>query len=335
MRDLVLLFDGTWNRLDATHDTNVELTRIALPVGDPTCVAQYWPGVGTGRWDRIRGGALGVGLADTVEAAYRWLCETYLRGDRIFLFGYSRGAYTARSLAGLLGLCGIDDTTTIDDALRIYRRRDVSAAARFLRPMPGTVRFLGVWDTVGALGVPIDGLRWIGAGRHRWHDVRLGSHVENACHLVAVHEQRKPFAPALWRWSDVVVQGQQVEQVWFPGVHGDVGGGRPETGLSLRALHYMWERARAAGLPICGSRETEPPPIEECRPGDSMNAAYRLLGRHHRRIGACKPDGTPVAAGERIHRSALDLWEARPRYRDSRPGRMLTAAVEAGAPVVD
>ncbi|MYI20295.1 MAG: DUF2235 domain-containing protein, partial [Acidimicrobiia bacterium] len=242
MRNLVLCLDGTWNRADALHPTNVVLTmraaaRCALSGRPPRSVFHrgqviyYDAGVGTGRWDRVRGGAFGMGLGDNVKQAYRWLCQNWRPNDRIFVFGYSRGAYTARSLAGLIGRCGIQEPRNAQAAIDAHCGNDTEAAVRLSNEARTIyVDFLGVWDTVGSLGVPIDGLRWMGAWRHRWHDVSIGEHVRRACHLVAIDEARGPFQPALW--TGPVAPNQVVEQVWFPGVHGDVGGGRPDPNLS-------------------------------------------------------------------------------------------------------
>ena len=342
MRNLVFVLDGTWNRADAASPTNVVLTRQAAEAADADQLVYYDPGVGTVWYERVRGGMVGLGLAENVEQAYRWLCEHYRPGDRIFLFGYSRGAYTARSLAGLIGLCGITTASVlVDSAIAAYRmppgsRREAAAEVLRIRErlrseQSARVHFLGVWDTVGALGVPIDGLRWVGRHRFNWHDVRIGPHIETACHLVAIDEQRKPFAPSLWTGEPA--EGQRVEQIWMPGVHGDVGGGRNDIGLSNRALNLMWSRARDAGLHLDPGYEPVEPPIEECRPGDSMTALYRLLGPHRRPIGARREDGRTVATGEAIHRSALELLGSSPSYRDGLSGKAITAALDNGVPL--
>ena len=329
MRNLVLCLDGTWNRADAPHPTNVVLTRRAAAVAasEDRQLVYYDPGVGTHWYDRVRGGVAGLGLALNVEEAYRWLCEHYRPGDRIFLFGYSRGAYTARSVAGIIGLCGIPTAAVLaGDALRAYRMQPGSARdaeAEMLRirerlrsEQPADVAFLGVWDTVGSLGIP-----HVTERRHKWHDVTIGPHIRRACHLVAIDERRKPFAPALWTGEPE--PGQIVEQVWFPGVHGDVGGGRADIGLSNRSLNFMWRPARRAGLLVHPEQGSAlEPPREGCGIGDSMTGVYRLLGTHRRAIGT----GVP---GEAIHQSAVDLavWT---RYPSA---EAVKAAVDAGMKV--
>ena len=134
--------------------------------------------------------------------------------------------------------------------------------------------------------------------RHRWHDVTLGPHVQHAVHALALDEHRRPFAPTTW--TQTSRKGQIVRQAWFPGVHGDVGGGRGDRGLSDRALLWMWEAANYAGL---SSRWIDRPtlaPIEECSIGDTLTGLYRLMG------GINRPIGTGIT-GECVHVSALQL----------------------------
>ena len=333
--NLVMCFDGTWNRADAPHPTNVAMTRSAAAAPERFVPAHvyYDEGVGTGRFDRLRGGVVGLGLARNVEEAFRWLIKHYRAGLELYLFGYSRGAYTARSLAGMVGLLGVPPQRDLAPALAraamgVYRRRRAEEVAewdRMMYPVPARVRFMGVWDTVGSLGVPIDGLRWVGARRWRWHDVGLGAHIHHACHAVAIDEQRRSFAPSLWAGGQHA--DQVVEQVWFPGVHGDVGGGQDDTGLSDRALTWMWRRARSAGLDVAELKR-DLRPVWDCRPGDSMTAPYRLLGRHQR------TPGDEAVIGEAIHKSAVELLALSAVYRGGAGGRAVRAALDRGLPIV-
>lgn len=353
-RNIALCFDGTWNSDDSASPTNAVKTSQALvpqtAAGTPQ-LRYYDRGVGTGRFDRVRGGVVGLGLARNVELAYVWLSSHYRAGDRLFLFGYSRGAYTARSLAGLLGLCGVPDPErcaaaglgVADIALEgmaIYRRpRGAERSERAARHvetfavsgLPCEVHFVGVWDTVGALGVPVTWLNWIGARRHRFHDVRLDRHIRHACHAVAIDEGRRPFAPTLW--ANRPAPGQHVEQLWFPGVHSDVGGGRPSTSLSDRALLWMWARAHAAGLALdpaaAGARLA---PDELGPQGDSMRLVYRLWGRYDRPVGERREDGLPLVTGEKVHFSALRRLKApeTSAYREGTAARTLLPALERG-----
>ena len=362
-RNLVLCFDGTWNSADGRWPTNVVRTfRAVAPwtAGGAEQLRYYDRGVGTGRFDRVRGGIGGLGLARNVEQSYVWLSGRYRLGDRLFLLGYSRGAYTARSLAGLIGLCGIPApdvcasagrrvTDVALEGMSIYRLSPGAArrkrAGDFVASwtpvatgVPGPVRgaceaevhFVGVWDTVGALGVPIGGLHWLGARRHRFHDVSLGRHVRYGYHAVAVDERRQPFAPALWR--NEPEPGQRVEQVWFPGVHGDVGGGGGHAGLSDGALLWMWSKAWAAGLAL------RPEDVAGVRPdpfgvqGDCLSMVYRVWGPYDRPIGERCGEGRPAVAGEAVHLSAVRRLEASEMssYGAGVAGRTLAPALERG-----
>jgi len=362
-RNIALCFDGTWNSDDASSPTNVVKTYHAIRPSTSAGVQQvtyYDRGVGTGRFDRFRGGVLGLGLARNVELAYQWLADNYMLRDRLFLFGYSRGAYTARSLAGLIGLCGIPDpglcglaacrpADAAMEAMEIYRMpggedRERHAARHrdvYCRPPPAPdvhgadilrpssiVHFVGVWDTVGALGVPVTWLNWIGARRHRFHDVRLDRHIRHAHHAVSVDEGRRPFAPTLWQSPPA--RGQVVEQLWFPGVHGDVGGGRRHTKLSDGALLWMWTRAYVAGLafePWVVARNLAPDPFG---PQGKMSPVYRVWGRHDRPIGEFGENGRPVVTGEAVHFSAMRRLQSPESavYREGVASRTLLPALE-------
>src|SRR6478609_2757905 len=274
MTNLVICCDGTWNTPDERDrgvpvPTNVVRIFNAVAPRDARGDEQqryYHPGVGTnGSWfDKMAGGSTGAGLDRNIMSAYRELCDRYRSGDAIYLFGFSRGAYTVRSLAGFIGRCGLLDTTGLPE-FRIWEnierlfhsgyrsrfesreRRSWSDLAFHEGGQPVKIRFLGVWDTVGALGIPedmallnlLDKLQ-----DHSFHDTMLGTHIQVARHAVALEEMRATFQPTLWS----VQAGQDAKQVWFPGVHSDVGGGYRETGLSDGALAWMVEEARRQGL---------------------------------------------------------------------------------------
>lgn len=294
MKNVAIFCDGTWNSADATDATNVKRLHDAVLPVTPDGVAQeaiYIPGVGTreegaGPVERLinwlGGGAFGWRLDAKLEEAYRDIVRTYRPGDRLFLFGFSRGAYTARSLAGLLRNSGLPpdgDETRVADALALYRRRKASshpdapeslvfrlayspgwatsATERLVRgdgvPLL-VVDYLGVWDTVGALGVP-NHLKVAGLfnGRYQFHDLRLSSMVKAARHAVAIDERRKTFPPTLWENLTDLNEHDPggdfpYRQEWFPGTHGGVGGGGPIRGLSNAAMLWVAEGAERSGL---------------------------------------------------------------------------------------
>jgi uncharacterized protein (DUF2235 family) len=227
----------------------------------------YEPGVGTAPDERIIGGAFGYGLSSNIRDCYRWLALNYEPGDQLYLFGFSRGAYTARSLAGLIRNCGILEANNVDrveEAYAFYRDRTSqthpdAVASQIFRKMYShgdqDIYFIGVWDTVGALGIPTDIPLWkeISATWKGWeqlwgfHDTELSSHIHNAYHALAIDEIREPFKPTLWTHTDPNAN-QTVEQVWFAGVHTEVGGGSANTALSDIALVWMVDKAKACGL---------------------------------------------------------------------------------------
>lgn len=268
-KNIVVCLDGTWNRPERLNShrapTNVlKFLRALLPTGrDGRCQATFYdPGLGTGGTiDRIKG-AIGMGLSDNILDGYRFIANNYDAGggsdpDEIFLLGFSRGAFTARSLGGMLGAVGLlekRDMHLLPQAFDIYRTKPEERQRHPAYDLVGrtrkvTIRFIGVWDTVGTLGIPVTWMKWLGRRRYDFHDVKLGSNVRHAYHALAIDEHRKPFAATVWeRPSDPPVQGQIVEQVWFAGAHANVGGGYRDSGLSDIALMWMIEKAEACGL---------------------------------------------------------------------------------------
>jgi len=309
---IAIFCDGTWNRHDARQPTHVvQLAQMVAPTAADGMaqVVQYLIGVGTGRGtgmvarriDRFMGGALGWGLAETIQEAYRALIFTYEPGDAVYIFGFSRGAYTARSLAGLIRSCGIPPAHHLDrvgEAFARYRARGQggrrpddgemilfrSEFAPFtatsqvdwdwrLAHAPGpchllSIRYLGVWDTVGALGIPghWGAAPWLNTG-HQFHDTDLSRLVLAARHAVAVDERRRSFVPTLWSNLDPLNRGVlglaagvdlstvprnelKYREEWFSGTHGTLGGSGPVRGLSAAALAWIAQGVAAEGLEL-------------------------------------------------------------------------------------
>lgn len=271
MKRLVVCCDGTWNKPDSQTITNVE--KIARTVqSDPAAASgvhqfvYYVSGVGASSYkaDKLLGGAFGFGLFHNVIASYRFLAQNYEPGDEIFIIGFSRGAYTARSVAGMVGRVGLLTKLALVEerlpaAVHLYRRTNLpegalgSSVDEFKHDHCHTpkIDFLGVFDTVGALGVP--GFMKLAP---QFHDVQLGSQVQRARHAMAIDETRLKFAPTFWEAPQTPSAGQsmmpiddsRVKQVWFEGAHSDVGGGYRATGLSDTALLWMAREAHTAGL---------------------------------------------------------------------------------------
>lgn len=253
---LFICTDGTWNTADQKDDgvtspSNVaKMARIILST--PEQLTWYDEGVGTRNWlDKITGGAFGHGLYKNVQEAYRFVMEHYQPGDKLVLFGFSRGAYTARSLAGLIGQFGIlrkKYISKIEQTYELYRSHDtdpakVEAYRERYSHVDRDIHFVGVWDTVGALGIPLKSLNWATAWRYKFHDTKLSPHVKHAFHAVAVDEKRRSFAPTLWQARNLS-EDQVVEQRWFAGVHSNIGGSYKEKGLSDITLDWMLGKLR-------------------------------------------------------------------------------------------
>ena len=299
-KNIVLCSDGTWNTVLKGRGTNVfklfEALDHAPPSdGQPVQLAYYDDGVGTqrSRLLRLLGGAFGLGLAKNVRDLYTHLVRVYVPGDHIYLFGFSRGAFTVRALSGLVNACGIirsdagsdghDLPRLVKKAYKIYRLRYPGIVTRLTRmlgkqdaaPQPADafkrehawrrccippdkcggsarkycdrIRMIGVWDTVDAVGFPFkdqaDVLNCI--FRFKFPDQELSSNVEYGYQALAIDEERKTFRPILW---DERESNGLVQQVWFSGVHANVGGGYPKQGLSLVTLLWMMKKAEDHGL---------------------------------------------------------------------------------------
>lgn len=288
-RRLVILLDGTWNHPDQkdrgkTKPSNVtKLARAIKPIGADgrSQIAYYDDGVGTS-WglDKWVGGGLGVGLAKNIREAYRFLVYNYNPDDEIYLFGFSRGAWTARSLAGFVDRFGIlakSDAFYLQAAFQLYERRaDAATIAAFLAGRTTRrvrIQFIGVWDTVGSIGLPTKFFHTVTCHRWDYHDVSLVPSIRHAVHGLAIDEKRKPFRPTLW--TEEPREDQTLEQRWFAGVHSNIGGGYEKDGLANCALHWIVACAIEAGLDI--DRDF----LKPYRPfwGDELRQSYRGVYR--------------------------------------------------------
>ncbi|MCT9082924.1 DUF2235 domain-containing protein [Streptomyces fulvoviolaceus] len=313
-KNLVICCDGTWNRADQPNRTNVAKVALAVRGRSATGMEQrlyYHSGVGTSPGERLRGGAFGFGLSRNVIDAYRFLVSTFEPGDLLYLFGFSRGAYTARSLAGLVRNSGIlrpDSSGRVGDAWDLYRNRtekpSETASVLFRRAYAyeTEIRFMGVWDTVGSLGIPVPApnllrpLAKLVNSRWAFHDTTLSSWVNGAFHALAVDEKRRAFEPTLWNQQpDAVSKGQELKQVWFTGVHVDIGGGYPDTSLSDLTLRWMTDQAIRYGLELDDTKLPTPPPRPMGELHNSRTKLFRLTRPLHRPIGKEK-DGCEYLA---------------------------------------
>ena len=296
---IVICSDGTWNvpePTDASKPTNVaKISRALLPVAldGVQQLVFYDAGIGSkGFLDWLVPGHTGIGLWRKVLNGYRFIAENWSPGDEVYLFGFSRGAYTVRCLAGFLGAAGLLGELELISAWRTFEGERWSGPKS---PLP--IKLVGVWDTVDSLGLPIPMLRELTRPRLRFHDGELGQHVANGFHALAIDEIRSAFVPVLW--TNDPVPGQRIEQVWFSGVHADCGGGYAEDGLADLALNWMLRRAEECGLGF--DRDYERREIH-ANPSQALhrerNGLHRILPVHERSVLEANP------RTERIHWSA-------------------------------
>jgi len=351
-RKLIVCCDGTWNQPEAMEEgvscspTNVLKFARALGAADADAsdsqIIYYDAGIGTGNEvDHVLGGMLGIGLSRHILDAYRFLAMNYHVGDEIFLFGFSRGAYTARSLSGFINTVGLlpkDDIHWLPLAFRYYRTKPdkrnkprfaklttvlADNADEFRHPR---IRMIGVWDTVGALGVPTPFLQKLSCRHIGFHDTALADNVDYAYQALALDEYRGPFKPDLWTQSG---RAQEIKQVWFPGVHSDVGGGyvpehaspNPERSaplLSDCSLQWMMAIAQRHGLEFDNDYLSRQLNVCATAPlHDSYSLLYRVLekfGAKSFRRKINEPiygtEGKELAVNEYLHPSLVDRWES-------------------------
>lgn len=345
MKRLVVCCDGTWNNSDQEDNgvpapTNVFKLHNAVAESDTNNaliqLKYYHPGVGGegGLARSVLGGAIGAGISRHICSAYHWIGANYEEGDEIFLFGFSRGAFTIRSLCGflsngLLNLQNLESEESWDRVDTAYKKgyRKSATIADWSEPewqffhqkeaLP--IHFIGVWETVGALGVPDDleifnlfdiPKRW------RFHDTKLKPNVKTARHAMALDEIRSSFSVA--RWENAHQHTDAIE-LWFPGAHSDVGGGYAECDLSNGALLWMMEESANAGLAfrqsVQASIKSEPLGVMH----NSYKGAMAKLRSRPRNIDAMLPYNK-----ERFHSGALERQRVSPiNYPAYHPTRIL------------
>jgi uncharacterized protein (DUF2235 family) len=302
MKRIIYCADGTWDSSKSDNPTNVCRFYRALPKS-AVQLPFYDDGVGVDGSPILHwlGGAMGTGIWQEVKEGYAAIAHAYEAGDDVFLIGFSRGAYTARSLGGMIAIAGLPttnfDDALVDEAFSAYRDRDdreqILASLDKYKLFDAKIKMIGVWDTVGALGIPsiVGGVDPILYG---FLDTALHPDVLNAHQALATDERRSEFPATLWTSSPA--PGQTIEQIWFAGVHSDVGGSYAETGLADITLSWMMNRGKALGL-------------------DFDPAAWTAYGTID-----------PKHALDTIHES-WKLWWGFPKHRDVAPGSMLSDSV--------
>jgi uncharacterized protein (DUF2235 family) len=369
---LVLLFDGTWNKPES--NTNVWRFNLMLADRGDDGVPQlkfYDEGVGTHWFDRLSGGAFGYGLSDNVRSGYRWLMENYNPGDEIFVFGFSRGAFTARSLTGVIARCGLLMPGAPMSFVQLYERYQKGDTVRpiyqlrydqehkvadfdieektllqYSRYDRYLVKMVGVWDTVGSLGVPFGNIPGISRRTMGFHNTHLSKVVQNSYQALALDEHRKPYWAILW--TNFIpdqpnhpfagnTNNRKVEQRWFSGAHCNVGGGYRNDFMPQRPLAWMQQKAQNHGLSFRSAAIVTDDDLD-MKPCDSyrhfLGGVWRIFSRPYMRWVMAEPvkktehwkgnrkidAGLVKTVNERIDLSVIQRCQ---RYSDYRPPNLL------------
>jgi uncharacterized protein (DUF2235 family) len=323
---IVICADGTWNRpekdLKKDFPTNVlRLSRAIKPMGADKIPQQVFYDWGIGSYyDNVVGGATGKGLHKNIMDDYRYIVQNYSPGDKIYLFGFSRGAYTVRCLCGLINNCGIikrPEAALIQKAFGHYKKSGAAFSPSGEKSIKfreqhsyksRKIEFVGVWDTVGAMGIPISFLGLFD-DKDEFYDTKIGKNVNIARHAMAIDEFRKDFVPTVWTPN----QNMDIKQVWFAGAHSNIGGScKPDkdgTLLSDNALSWMIKEARGAELKIEKHLDISIPnknPLASIQ--KSRRSFYRIKKKFYRPID--HGQGTVL-----IHESVKHRWEQDKKYR--------------------
>ncbi|GLS35429.1 hypothetical protein GCM10010869_10170 [Mesorhizobium tianshanense] len=342
---LALFLDGTWNAVG----TNTNVWRLRSLCADKDVEGRqqlryYDTGV-----NGVVGGGWGKGLTENVQEAYNWLVENYEDGDQIFIFGFSRGAHTARSLAGFIAICGLlkpGGALGVDQLYERYRNDDertiyklpvldfrrITLEERWMLKYsrPVAIEMVGVWDTVGALGIPAFSFAGVSSSTLKFHHTGLRKPIRHGFHALAIDEHRGKFAPTPWTVRTKVGEAtpapmrpiESVEQRWFVGAHANVGGGCFNDTLAQLPLRWMMQKASNLGLAFRNELELDGDEHQGAI-SDSykefMRGAYSWVsGRSYRPI-ASEPfvgtTGTHARVNETIDVSVFERWRDDAEYR--------------------
>ena len=309
MKNIVMCCDGTGNEYGQNNTNVVEIYSLALK--NEKQITYYDPGIGTGGWEYEEESgilkakmdqATGTGLQKNIENAYQYLMDLYEEGDRIYLFGFSRGAFTVRSLAGMLYKCGLlrsDNDNLVEYASKVYNTKnneDIASGFKvtFSRNCP--VYFIGVWDTVDSL---------IMNARKKFHDTKLNVDVTFGYQALSIDEKRRDFPPCMWN-EERIPPGMMIQQVWFSGVHSDVGGWYDERGLSNIPLKWMVHKALACDMDIDEVRAEKYVEDPHDQKHESFSGFWKFRRSRVRKI----PEGAL------IHKSVFErMWKGSNRYK--------------------
>ena len=322
---IIICSDGTWNRPESDPQKDIpsnvlKFSRAIAPEGADGLKQVVFYDWGIGSYHAgVSGGAFGKGLEKNVMDGYRFLVHNYDEDDEVFLFGFSRGAYTVRSLCGLINNCSIlkgAEASRIEEAFNLYknpRHKPNSDHCKKWRKKHAVankvnITFLGVWDTVGAMGPPVSFFGLL-ENKHLFYDHKIGSNIRTARHALSLDEKRDDFVPTFLEPKD----GVDLKQVWFAGVHSDVGGGYPaKEGKLLSDIPLMWmlKEAEQVGLAFEDYiRKTKT--HHDAPQNKSFKKMFRFLGKSERKI----PDPTKIPT--MVHESVQKRWNSRSlKYRN-------------------
>ena len=307
---IVICADGTWNRpekdLDKDFPTNVlRLARAIKPVGSDNIPQQVFYDWGIGSYyAKVSGGVTGKGINKNIMDDYRYIVQNYAPGDELFFFGFSRGAYTVRSLCGMINNIGIlkrPDARLVQQAFNHYKKSGKAWHPR------GDITFVGVWDTVGALGIPFSFLGLLDR-KDEFYDNKMGPIIKVARHAMAIDELRSDFEPTIWEPRP----GIDLKQAWFAGVHSDVGGSyAPDKNGGLAsdyAMDWMMREARKFNLTLERHLGRSLKPEPDATLHKSRKHIYRSKRPLYRPIDHGKGEIL-------IHKSVKIRWDLDPKYR--------------------
>jgi len=327
-KNIVLCSDGTGNRGGVTRGTNVWRLYQALDrnATERRQVAFYDDGVGTedGKYLKLLGGAFGVGFGRNVKDLYKFLARNFEKDDDIYLFGFSRGAYTVRALAAFISVCGVvrngrslseaEFNSQLEEMVEKYANRADNQKRVDLEDIlvdRPEIKVVGVWDTVSALGLPFDIAlkdRIRSYFDFDFKDNCLSDNVKHGFHALAIDDQRQTFQPEMWE------EREGVEQVWFAGVHSNVGGGYPKQGMASVALDWMMDRVaysadRGWGLEFDdGLRGAA---RHHANAHDKLYDSRAGIAAYYRYAPRDIADLTPGSGPVNIHDSVFDRIDAR------------------------
>ncbi len=342
-KNIVVFSDGTNQEGGKGNPSNVY--KLFNMVEDRTekQIAFYDRGLGTD-WRRVTGNAFGAGISENILECYQFIFENYQAGDQIYLFGFSRGAFTVRSLSGFLHYFGIlpkSRPELIKRAYDIYknkndekRKKDANAFIEKHHTQWTKIKFIGVWDTVGALGMPIE---WLDVGvntlfKHEFHDTRISGAVEAGYHALSIDDDRLVFHPTLWDEENIgkisywengerKEKDQIVEQVWFVGAHTDIGGGfeplakgKSKAKASLSDIPFEWllGKSEEHGLRIYPRHQINTNPDVLAK----LHKARTGVGKAFKETSRSKTKGLDkLKYPLKVHKSVLERVEKDKNYR--------------------